>query len=320
MTARTATCPVCGRTNCRRRFTRSGYEIFRCAACRHSFVHPVPSPEELRSIYDRSYFERGDKYRARAGSEDPNAANDRRKLELIAAEREIVGRTEHDDEEPRLLDVGCARGGFLGRARERGFAVEGVELSQTAADHARKELKLDVSVGTLFDAQFESQSFDVVTMWDVIEHLDDPAACIEEVRRILRPGGIVALSTGDASALAAKLMGRRWHLLTPPQHLWYFERRGLEQLLVDQGFRVVRTRSLPKHVRLGFVLFKSGETFFPPARYLASLARRIGVDGLNLRINLFDIMTVVAVRGDAVVTPTAVEEEAVTTVALAEVG
>lgn len=279
-----APCPICALADCPFHCAKDGYSIFRCPQCHLSFVHPRPSTAELMAIYQADYFERGDKYAAADPALDPNRKNDLTKLDLLA--RYCA--------QGRLLDVGSARGGFLQAARERGFGVQGVEPSEAAARYAAEKLGLDVIHADLPTAGLASEKFDLVTLWDVIEHLRDPVATLDEIRRVLRPGGFVALSTGDASSLAARLMGTRWHLLTPPQHLFFFEKKGLAKLLAAHGLEPVYTGHLAKRVSLGFILFKAGETFFPPARALFKMGKAAGVNAFELRVNLFDIQTVVA--------------------------
>ena len=111
-----------------------------------------------------------------------------------------------------LLDVGCAMGFLLDLARDQGWTVEGVELSEYACLHAVEELHLPVLHGTLHDAEFDGGKFDAVTLFDVIEHFPNPRKEIREVARVLRPGGIFAVTTPDVGSLVARLLagiGRR---------------------------------------------------------------------------------------------------------------
>ena len=136
----------------------------------------------------------------------------------------------------RLLDVGCGHGLLLDEARRRGFDVVGLELSRSAALHAREKLGLDVREVPL--EEFDSwDSFDVVVLADVIEHLEDPVSAIERCARLLRPGGALCVVTPDPSSLTARMAGSRWWGYLPA-HTCLLPRATLRELLGAQGLLV----------------------------------------------------------------------------------
>ena len=126
----------------------------------------------------------------------------------------------------RLLDVGCAAGFFLAEA-QRYYDCEGVELSAFSSKFAREHLGLKVHTGTLADAWFASGQFDLITLWDVIEHVPDPRGVLDEVARLLKPGGHAVLTTGDVESAYARARAADWPLMGPPWHLYYFSRTTL---------------------------------------------------------------------------------------------
>jgi SAM-dependent methyltransferase len=145
----------------------------------------------------------------------------------------------------RLLDVGCGVGTFMDVARRRGLAVTGIDVADAPARFARSR-GLDARTGPLAAQSFEPGSFDVVTLWDVIEHVDDPLALLRDIRRVLRPGGTLVLETPDegtplrlaarlawrASLGSVKLVARCYY----PAHRIYFTRGGLARSLERAGF------------------------------------------------------------------------------------
>src|SRR5262249_22506677 len=143
----------------------------------------------------------------------------------------------------RLLELGCACGFLLLAARERGFSAEGVEMSAWASTQARERYGLDVRTGHVEGLALPTDSYDVVVLADVIEHLHDPRRTLRHVHRVLRPGGRLLLLTPDIGSLTARLMGPRWWGLLD-DHYFYFSRRTLRRLLVDEGFAIERISAL----------------------------------------------------------------------------
>ena len=143
---------------------------------------------------------------------------------------------------------------------------------------------------TLESAAYPPAAFDIVTLWEVIEHLADPRRFLEEVSRVLKPGGLIALSTPDAGSAAARLSGARWlGWRKIPEHLFFFDRPGLARLFDQAGFDVVDSRYVSLTVPVRFALQRLGALVGLPA--LARVPRWIG--DRNVRINPFyDLMLV----------------------------
>lgn len=140
----------------------------------------------------------------------------------------------------RLLDVGCGAGTFLVEARELSYEVFGQEVADYFVEHCRTEHGLTIHADFLENLDLPDDSFDVVTAFDVIEHLPDPRAFVRQVRRLLKPGGVVMISTHDIGNLFARFYGVRWRYLHPIGHITYFTRETLGRLLNENGFRVLR--------------------------------------------------------------------------------
>lgn len=188
-------CLVCAGREFERLFERSGKWFWRCRECRLVFVHDIyPEFVEDTQHLDGTYvFDRVE----RAG---PRA---------LAKFDEFLTPLERWRRLGRLLEVGCGQGQFLERAAERGWSVQGVEILPPVAARAR-ERGLEVFLGTLEEARFPVGSFDAVVMREVIEHVVEPVALLREVARVLRPGGVAALGTGNAASWAARLRRARW--------------------------------------------------------------------------------------------------------------
>jgi 2-polyprenyl-3-methyl-5-hydroxy-6-metoxy-1,4-benzoquinol methylase len=193
-----------------------------------------------------------------------------------------------------MLDVGAATGFFLDIARSEGWETYGIELSRYAAEVARGK-GLRVSAGTTDDCDFPPGFFDVVTAWDVIEHMPKPLAELEKIHNLLKPGGLLVINTPDSGCMLARLLGKRWHLVVPPEHLNLFHRRSLKVALEKVGYSVIQRTTIGKRFTLQYIVMTMAHwqklgVWDRAASYLQK--RRVGSFGLP--INLHDNMFVIA--------------------------
>ncbi|MBD3327558.1 methyltransferase domain-containing protein [candidate division KSB3 bacterium] len=211
------------------------FRIVRCPACGLLFLNPRPTPDEIDQYYQ---YEAYREEFAPAVEDEPSAWrcwNRRyglnRYCRLVEKNRPNGGR---------ILDVGCGTGNFLAQLRKRGdWDVQGLDVAPKAVEYARRRLKLPIFLGTLEEARYPTASFDVVTLWNVVEHLHYPLQTLTEVRRILHPDGILAFSVPDAGSWDARLFEEDWVGLDPPRHLYTFSRYTAASLLVETGFRTL---------------------------------------------------------------------------------
>jgi SAM-dependent methyltransferase len=150
-----------------------------------------------------------------------------------------------------------------------------------------------VEQGTLEEANLDSDSFDALTMWDVIEHLGDPVGEMRHAYRILRPGGWIAIHTMDLDSLFARIMGPRWPWLME-MHIYYFTRRTLGDLLAKAGFRVAAIRPEGRYLRLGYLTTRLRPYSILLADAVDGVAHTTRLDKLPLPINFGDLITAYA--------------------------
>lgn len=237
-------------------------QVVACRDCGMQFVNPRPDPEVLLTSY--------------ANAEDPVfvAQNDCRirtfRRILERASGELGGKLRG-----RVLDVGCAGGAFLVAARETGLEPVGVEPSRWLADFGRSTYGLEIHQGILEPGLFRDQSFDVITMWDVLEHVPDPHSVLMLVRDLLKPGGVLLLSYPDVGSLPAKLMGSRWPFWLSV-HLHMFDRGTIRRQLERASFRVGPMHRLWQTLELSYVLQRAGH-YFSLFSSAAALTDRIGM-------------------------------------------
>jgi SAM-dependent methyltransferase len=271
-------CAACARTAATPLYQVNGFQIVACSCGLARTL--LPPGFDPATIYTDAYFQGGhaDGYADYAGSGEELRHEFRR---ILAALRRHVDRGS-------LVELGCAYGFFLDEARAV-FDVCGVEISDEARA-ACLERGHDVVRELTPAFLVERGPFDAAVMLDVIEHLPDPAAVLVDLHGAMKRGAQLVVTTGDFGSLLARAMGRRWRLLTPPQHLWFFSVRTLTALLDRVGFRVHTVEHPWKHVPLALVAYQA-------TRYLGGqgLVRRFVPPG-RVPLNLFDAMRVVAER------------------------
>ncbi|MBN1135989.1 MAG: class I SAM-dependent methyltransferase [Anaerolineae bacterium] len=208
------------------------FRLVRCLQCGLIYLNPRPRRDEIGRYYPADYEPFTRLSRHQGG-----------RLARWSYRRYLDKRCARLPSTPgRLLDVGCATGDFLARAREHGWQVQGVEPGQAAAQAARRQYGLDVFSGDLAEAHLPSASFDAVTLWDVLEHLYDPRAELAEIHRILKSGGVLLIELPNVRSFDAALFGRYWIGLDMPRHLYLFPPSALDALLEQSGFAIVSRR------------------------------------------------------------------------------
>ncbi|MBW2146630.1 MAG: methyltransferase domain-containing protein [Deltaproteobacteria bacterium] len=234
-------CNICGFDDTRHLFAIDSGSVVRCRNC--GLAYQNPRPDQLTD-YEEDFFLR--EYRDFYGVD---YVEDRENIARIARRRlDAIQRLVQGG---RILDVGCATGFFLHEARCRGLEPWGVEISGFAVKHAREKLRLNVCHGPLESAGFSSGFFDIVTLWYVLEHVDDPSGLMKEVRRVLRPGGVLGVAVPNLRSLYRLLLRRQWMEERRKQrhHLYDFEPRTLRALLEKSGLTVYRINSEGKMAR-----------------------------------------------------------------------
>lgn len=180
--------------------------------------------------------------------------------------------------EGRLLDVGCGNGAYLEMLSELGWECWGTEISEQAAAWARKR-GLNVRVGVLEDLDYPNESFDVITLWHVIEHLPQPLQTLQRIFELLKPGGMVLLGTPNVASTWSKLFGRYWDGLHIPFHLQLFSPKTISQLLTAAGFKIQFVKS-----------FTTPQGFASNLRAWLSGVTGISVHTINRYSHRFDLM------------------------------
>lgn len=224
-------CPVCDGTSSRPRYFKFGLPLVECLGCGLVYANPRLTPEEIWKRYSPDYF--WNEYLPALGVKDGHVdleyfdGRHSAMLQLIARQRPNCGR---------MVEVGAGGGFFLKAAERAGWTVAGIEISSEGVEFATSRLALDVRRESAEELNCPAASFDVAVMFDVIEHLLDPVAALQRVRRALRPGGLLVMSTPNLDAVTRLALGSDWAVLSPAEHLYNFSEKTLGLLLRRAGF------------------------------------------------------------------------------------
>jgi len=241
MTARTefVNCNICHNNNYKNICTKFGLNLVKCKHCGLVYANPRLIEEEIFERYESPLF--FEEYLTAL-----NATSTSFDLGFIRSHYYfIIGLIDRFFAPgKKLLDVGCGAGFFLKIAGETGWNAEGIEISKVASEYAKNVVNVNVYRSKLEDIKFSTESFDLVTMLDIIEHLTDPLRTLEETYRILKSQGIVIVSTPDVRSLSRMFLGKHWAILSPAEHLYNFSKKTLHAVLSEANFRVLGIRNL----------------------------------------------------------------------------
>lgn len=243
----TVACNLCGSENSKPLLRVKGWNIVQCSQCGLGYLNPRPDEEELNSLYEEEYFSRHVSDRPDLYLVDEAGIQER-----IAMQRARVAQIERltQGSKGKLLDVGCATGFFLACARARGWGVQGLEISECAAEYARDRLQLDVWDGTPDDLTLPERLFDVITLYHTLEHLPDPLGSLKAIRQSLRKGGWLVIELPNFGSFDAKWCQSKWQGLCVPYHLYHFSSATITRMVTEAGFQTLTVRYEPSRVIL----------------------------------------------------------------------
>lgn len=236
----TVNCCICGPGKLKPRFKASvqefqkelfeidQFQIVQCENCGLTFVNPRISEDANKKYYqfelpeEQTYLD--DRFGATYSFHDTNIS---RYLRLIKKLKPSG----------KMLDIGSGNGYFLHEAEKAGYSVIGQDISKYFVNLSKKNFGLNVHLGELTDLQFPQNSFDIITLFDVIEHAYHPDILLSECRRILKKDGILVITTHDFGNIFARIYGKKWRMVFPIGHVYYFTQQTLARLLTSCGFK-----------------------------------------------------------------------------------
>ncbi len=230
-------CGVCGAGDARSlyrvtdKFTGESFTVAECG-CGHAYLTDPPVSADMHKYYPSEYSWREDLTTPGAIVRLIRRLEKWYRYNYIKGENKRIYRLKPGG--GAVLDIGCGTGDKLDLLRSRGYDVKGVEISPEA-EYAKNVFKLDVQRTDILDAEYPEESFDVVTLYHVLEHLPDLSASLVKIRRILKPDGVLILQVPNFASRQRRLFGRRWSLYDPPRHLQDFTPQTLDKVLKDNG-------------------------------------------------------------------------------------
>jgi SAM-dependent methyltransferase len=259
--------------------------IVRCTSCDFVFAEEDLNEAELFRIYQKNYFF-GEEYSDYKTDREVLQKNFELRLKVLLG---FVDPTRRRS----LFEIGSAYGFFLDLARKHFENVQGIDITEDGVRHCQTELGLNVIHGDLLSTDLGDKAFDVVCLWDTIEHLRTPNLYLARISEHMPSGALLAVTTGDIDSLNARIKKGKWRLIHPPTHLQYFSVATLTKMLEHLGFDVIY------HRHCGF--YRSFDNVFHnlfvlrgglPALYAAM--QRLGLARRFFYLNLYDIMYVIA--------------------------
>lgn len=230
------------------------YDYQRCTNCNFIFQHPIPSAEQISSFYPNDYVVYEEKSRLK------NLSNFRKSILkkyygythldtcLLSDILCFIPHKLNDNYEipfvanGSLLDVGCGNGRYLDGMKKLGWHIKGVEFNEGAVNVCRLS-NLDVHHGDIFSANFDSDSFDVINISHVIEHVPGPKELFAELSRILKKNGVLIIKTPNSNALARPLFNTNWYANDVPRHIYLFSEKSLSLLSGICGLKMLQLRT-----------------------------------------------------------------------------
>jgi SAM-dependent methyltransferase len=238
-------CYVCGSPDIQYRFMVREHSLFQCAGCDFMFLNPQPSDEYLNALYTSDYFLMGDDDLSNSRRSEMKKATARLYIEQLIR---YYGR-----QEGKLLEIGCGNGDFLMVAKQAGFAVHGIEVSESATCIANTKLGVEsVSCGNIEAMTLPEGSFDVCVLFDVLEHVRNPIRFLKKIHNLLVPEGVLFLVTPSLNSWSARLMKSNW-MEFKPEHLHYFNRETVQSALCGSGFHEIYISSNYKYLQLEYI-------------------------------------------------------------------
>ena len=281
-------CNLCGAVDASPRCRVGEFQIVRCNRCGLIYTNPRRPADAIPDIYSEEYF--FSRNPAELGYDD--YSKHAKGLKTVFSDH-LTSIEEFVRPPGSIIDVGCAFGYFLQVAKSRGWAAEGVEVSPFASRIARENAGVAVHAGTLLDLRLPASSYDIATMWDMLEHSFDPAGELMEANRILKPDGYLFMTVPNAGSLVARMMGSHWYgFKKAAEHNYFFSADTLGHMLSRTGFTLVESRRGVWPCSMQFLVTKLTPYSLYAYRLALRLIRWLGIEEAVVKFKFIDMFVV----------------------------
>ena len=281
-------CPLCNSKTYTQKYPEYYPRIVTCIKCELIYTNPRLKNKYLKELYTEEYFKNDHSSILGYSS----YLQDRKNIIKTFDKRLKVIETFVSP--GKLLDIGCATGFFMHSAKMRAWKVEGVEISKFAASYAKERFGFKIYVGDVRQIDLPANTYDLITMWDVVEHLTNPIEVIQVSKRALKKNGLLVFSTPNVGSLPAKLTKHKWiGYKLSDEHLAYFSKKTVALLLEKAGFSLVLSKHVGKYVNLSLFADRIG-LYNKAVGTILNAAQFVLPKDLSFYVNPFDIMCVYA--------------------------
>ena len=274
-------CPLCNSNNFRKKYVKEGFSIAQCRECSLRYVNPRLRSSQLAKLYNEDTISTHTYY-VETRSADEKTFNKR--LALI---EKTLGK------KGTLLDIGCNVGTLLFLAKEKGWECHGVDINKKVRPFF-KNTGIPLKIGDIFNISFPKNSFDVIVMNDLIEHVPDPHKLLKYVYSLLKKGGFLFLATPDGGSVMANILGKHWFHLKPQEHLFYLNKQHITRLFNQNKFDVIYIKHLGRYRTFATLATKSSTLFAPFSKLAVKIIIFLHIRSWIFPLNLRDEYALIA--------------------------
>jgi 2-polyprenyl-3-methyl-5-hydroxy-6-metoxy-1,4-benzoquinol methylase len=217
-------------------FQKGSARYYQCNKCSLVYQNPQPVFEFTEEIYDGEHYH--ERYIKSEYIYFPTS-----KIYLKEINKSL-NKISFKKNNARLLDVGCGIGYFLTLAKNDGFNVQGADISKWAAQYAKQKFNVDVIAGNFLEMSLNENGYDIITLWQTIEHLPNPNEFLKKIHMLLKVGGVVCIATPDVNSWIAKFYKRLWNCYMPNEHIALFNFKSMETILRNNNFSTITIKRI----------------------------------------------------------------------------
>lgn len=219
------------------------FYLVKCTECGLIYLNPRPDEEEILKFYPPWYHARAENNVAEIEKSEIWGIPWR---EAMAKKAEPILKYKTNG---RILDIGCGDGSLLKYLKEKGWEAYGLDFQEASARYARENLKLNVSTGRVEEIAFPEESFDIIILFHVLEHLDDPSNVLKKVKTLLKKDGYLLIEVPNIESFESRLFRSKWVGISAPLHLYHFSRKSLKSMLEKCGYETIEVEFIPEQTK-----------------------------------------------------------------------